>query len=97
MDRHNKLRARHGVGPLTLDKKIIASAQKWSDYLVQNDKWEHDYKSGYGENLAMTMSYAIDYKKDWDTTAVKRWYDEIKDYNYKTGKSKNSNAIGHFT
>ena len=29
--------------------------------------------------------------------AVDSWYDEIKDYDFKKGKSKNGGVVGHFT
>ena len=38
--------------PLTLDDKITASAQNYSEYLAKNDLFEHsDGSNGYGENL----------------------------------------------
>ena len=83
---------------MELDQELIKAAQKWADYLINNDKWGHDNDRGnVGENLAMTMNSARDYRKDFDTTAVKRWYDEIVDYYFSSGHSKNANAIGHFT
>ena len=44
----------------------------------------------------MTMSSAADYSAKWDQSATKRWYDEVKDYDYATGQSKGG-AVGHFT
>ena len=30
-------------------------------------------------------------------TAVQSWYDEVKNYSFKTGKSKSGGVTGHFT
>ena len=49
---HNNYRANHGVDGLEADDKIIAIAQKYSDYLAVNDIFKHSGAEGLGENLA---------------------------------------------
>jgi len=38
---HNKRRLKHGTPPLTLDLKIVESAQKWSSHLAKIGKMQH--------------------------------------------------------
>lgn len=45
-----------------------------------------------GENLYTCTGFTPDGNR-----AVDSWYEEINDYNFKTGKSINGNAIGHLT
>ena len=78
----------------------MKEAQEWSEYQLSIGQMQHaesEKRNGNGENLAWIFNSAIDFEKEWDTTAPQRWYDEIKDYDYETGESKNSNPVGHFT
>ena len=55
VDAHNELRAKHGVEPLTVASDLCALAQKWADYLLENNKTGHsqkEHRSGTGENIA---------------------------------------------
>lgn len=45
-----------------------------------------------GENLYTCTGFTPDGNR-----AVDSWYEEINDYNFKTGKSINGNAVGHLT
>lgn len=80
---------------------MCAKAQKYSEYLVKNDKFEHskkenrNYKGGpLGENLA----YVSGTNTPVDTTgarATTMWYDEISDFNF--GNPGFNSKTGHFT
>lgn len=49
-----------------------------------------------GENLATYgTTGTVELKPAAHST--QRWYDEIKDFNWDTGKSKNGKPVGHFT
>lgn len=60
---HNTLRQRHGVPPLNIAQDLCDVAQKWANYLIDNNKFEHN-SSGFGENIAQktgnpcTLDYA---------------------------------------
>ena len=93
---HNQLRAKHHAGPLTLNDDLNNIAQKYAQYLADNELFEHsnnDFKGDYmGENLFTCYGMKLTGK-----LMTQEWYNEIKDYDFATGKSVNGNAIGHFT
>ncbi len=60
VDKHNELRAKHGVPNLVLDASITSIAQQYAEYLAANQYFQHssDAMTGkYGENLYYTCSY----------------------------------------
>lgn len=85
---HNKYRAKHGAGPLTQARDLDEIAQKWADYLVKNNKFEHS-DTQYGENLWGGGANAT------GKEVTEAHYSEIKDYNFATGGF--SMQTGHFT
>lgn len=95
---HNKYRALHGSDPLKYNKKLGASALKWCNQLARENKFYHssqddlDYADWYGENLYYSKGYP---EAKVPGIAVQRWYDEIKDYDFKAAKF--SALTGHFT
>ena len=100
---HNRLRSLHGSPPLILNKDLNEMAQNYAKILAQKKTLEHSKtrnlkgKEGewVGENLYYYSAYPVlEYKCG---TMSKSWYDEIKDYDFNTGKSKNGRAVGHFT
>lgn len=60
---HNTLRQIHGVPPLSIAQDLCDVAQKWANYLIDNNKFEHN-SSRFGENIAQktgnpcTLDYA---------------------------------------
>ena len=57
LDKHNELRAKHGVPNLVLDASIRSIAQQYAEYLAANQYFQHssDAMTGkYGENLYYT-------------------------------------------
>ena len=90
---HNIYRRRHGVRRMKWDINAASFAQSWCDKLKNEGKFEHSKGSGFGENLfwASGDSSSVDAGK----SAVKSWYDEIKDYDYKNPGF--AGKTGHFT
>ena len=96
VDTHNKLRAKHGLGPLTKEKKLESYAKETAnDSLIAGTlKYGNQYRKGefYGINLyigsgtAHTGKYIAEY-----------WYSENVYYNYAIGSSKNGATVSHFT
>ncbi|CAF3603476.1 unnamed protein product [Rotaria socialis] len=85
LDAHNVYRARHCAQPLVLDDALSRSAQNYAQKLASTNSFQHSGTQGVGENLYMSSG----------ATAVKLWYDEIKQYNFNSGGF--SSATGHFT
>ena len=99
---HNYLRSLHGAKPLVLNEDLNEMAQNYAKVLAKKKIMEHSKKRNLkgkegqwvGENLyceysSGTVKYACG-------EMSKSWYSEIKDYDFKTGKSKGG-VIGHFT
>ena len=104
LKRHNYYRKYHQAGPMELTQKLNDFAQQYAETLAAKDTMQHSthdvrekiYGDWTGENLYyfwtsdrnLTISGA---------EAVDSWYDEIKDYDFSKGKSKNKGVVGHFT
>ncbi|XP_073825789.1 uncharacterized protein [Musca autumnalis] len=90
LDIHNRLRALHGVKPLTLNNKMSAYAMEWAKHLAKKNKIKHRKQNKFGENLAFSSgsSYSVE-------DAVQAWYDEMENYDYKNPTI--SGNTGHFT
>jgi hypothetical protein len=89
-------------------ESLAAAAQKWADKLAREDKFEHDLetitKQNQGENLAFfspSKKKCMGAKSDdcvQCSEMVSDWYNEVKDYDFNTGKAKTSGkAVLHFT
>lgn len=48
---HNDYRAKHGVPPLKLSRKICQFSQSWASNIAARDVMQHSSGSGYGENI----------------------------------------------
>lgn len=68
VDTHNKLRARTGAGPLTLDRKMADYAQNH----VENCVFKHSDPYVYGENLGAGYATIAD--------SIQAWFDEWTKY-----------------
>jgi len=90
LDRHNVLRAKHGVAHLTWSKEIQRYAQEWAEINARDDRMHHRPRNKYGENIFWmsggrpTGDYVVD-----------AWYSEIKYYNF--NKPGFNYKTGHFT
>jgi uncharacterized protein YkwD len=92
--RHNLYRACHNAQPLMFNCEILKISQDYSQYLLDNNKFEHSgntyHGAWMGENLAYTGGYSIT-----GETPTDMWYDEIKDYNFNNPSYQP--GCGHFT
>jgi pathogenesis-related protein 1 len=90
LDAHNRVRAQHCAPALTWSPKLTEFAQQWAKKLkAEGCKFGHS-GGRYGENLAAGTSGTLDGK-----SVTEMWYDEIKQYSFKTGGF--SMQTGHFT
>ena len=96
LEMHNKYRKMHHVPDIELNQELCDIAQKYAEYLAKNSLFEHSHArfkgAGMGENLYMCSGFEPNGGK-----AVTSWYNEIKDYDFKKGKSANGGVVGHFT
>ena len=102
LEEHNRLRSLHGAPPLILNNELNQMAQNYAQVLAQKDVLEHSKNRSLsgkpgawvGENLYYYSAYPVcEYKCG---SMSRSWYDEIKDYDFKNGRSKGG-VIGHFT
>ena len=104
LKRHNYYRKYHQVGPMELTKKLNDYAQKYAETLAAKNKMQHSsdkerdklYGDWTGENLYYFWSSSTNLTVN-GAQGVDDWYDEIKDYDFKKGCSKNGGVVGHFT
>ena len=68
---------------MELTQKLNEYAQKYAETLAAKDIMQH---STHDASITLNGAAAVD-----------SWYDEIKDYDFKKGKSKNGGVVGHFT
>ncbi|CAL8116585.1 unnamed protein product [Orchesella dallaii] len=79
VEEHNKYRKIHRVPDVHGDPQMHAEAQRYADYLAQNNLFEPSRIGKYGENLATSFRRN---KADAVKDAIKRWYDKNKFYDY---------------
>ena len=91
---HNKLREKHHVQPLKLNKELCKIAENYSKELAKKNSFEHSNNKyqgkNLGENLFMCQGKSIN---GYDMS--QSWYDEINDYSFKNATFKS--GTGHFT
>jgi uncharacterized protein YkwD len=94
LQKHNQLRAKHHAPPLVLSSWLSQRAQNWADHLAGVQKLQHSdcmvNGKRVGENIYWTSGTAN------GGEATKRWYDEVKSYNYSNGEGTWPKC-GHFT
>ncbi|MFW9262674.1 CAP family protein [Nostoc sp. CALU 546] len=97
VSKHNAYRATHKSPNITISDSLNSSAQAWAEKIASSGEFEHSTnRTNVGENIY--ASYSTQSTVDPTTlgnTAVKEWYDEIKDYNY--ANPGFSSETGHFT
>ncbi len=89
---------------MELTKKLNDYAQNYAETLAAKDQMAHSpkdkrgklYGDWTGENLYYFWS-SSDSLTISGADAVDNWYDEIKDYDFEKGCSKNGGVVGHFT
>ena len=90
----NTYRAKNSAPPLSYNSGITLFSQKWSDYLLTNNLFQHSGTQLYGENLAMFQGYGSDLVA-LIKLSIDAWYNEISLYNFDAPGF--SEATGHFT
>lgn len=96
LSQHNTYRAVHHAPALAADNSLESSAQDWANQLASTGAFEHSDVSGVGENLYVSYTTQPSVAADTlATSAVRAWYEEVKDYNY--ADPGFSSATGHFT
>ena len=90
---HNKYRNIHHSPPLSLNKEICQISQKYSEYLANNDIFQHSNNKYKGEELGENL-FLCKGKEATGEYVTKSWYDEIKDHDFNGGFQNNT---GHFT
>lgn len=90
---HNEYRAKHGVGPLTLDANITKFAQSWAEQLAEKNQFSHRPNNPYGENIFWSSGNA------GAKVMCDSWYSEENGYNYDVDPFKSGGGLksGHFT
>ncbi|CAG7714315.1 unnamed protein product [Allacma fusca] len=89
LEEHNKLRASHGIGPVSIDEDLNNVAQAWANRLLQKGKMEHS-TNGFGENVFWASGGSINGAKP-----CQAWYSEIKDFDF--NRIDHTPGTGHFT
>ena len=104
LKRHNYYRKYHQAGPMVLTEPLNNFAQKYAETLAARGNMEHSKDSDrdkiYGDWTGENLYYFWTSARDLTITganAVDSWYDEIKDYDFAKGRSKNGGVVGHFT
>jgi len=92
---HNKYRKDHHVPELKLNKELCEKAQKYADHLAKINTMVHSQDKFKGAEMGENLYYCSGFKPDGGMP-VTSWYDEIKDYDFKNGRSKGG-VTGHFT
>ena len=92
---HNKYREAHHAPEIKLNKELCEIAQKYADHLVEINVMQHSHARFKGTAMGENLYCCSGFKPDGGMP-VTSWYDEMKDYDFKNGRSKGG-VIGHFT
>jgi uncharacterized protein YkwD len=90
----NTYREKNQAPPLIWDSTIGLFSQNWSNYLLNNNLFNHSGNKLYGENLAWFKGYKLD-NISMIKKAIDSWYNEISLYDFNNPKF--SQEAGHFT
>lgn len=92
---HNEFRARHGVPPLKLNKRLCKHAEEWARILASRGVLLHRNNSAYGENIFCSWSSNNNNNHVTGREPVEHWYGEIG--NHVFHKEPTTLKTGHFT
>ena len=96
-DEHNERRALHCATPaLVRDAELEAAAQAFVD-TCPTEHAARASRHGAGENMYWRGGAHIGSAADNLARAVESWYDEVRTYNFATGRSDTGGVVGHFT
>jgi len=90
----NQYRKAHDTPPLVYNNDISSFSQTWSNYLLNNNVFQHSGSQLYGENLAYFKGYGND-TMNLLKLSIDLWYNEVSLYNFKNPGF--TEASGHFT
>lgn len=90
----NQYRKAHNSPPLIYDNNIALFSQTWSNYLINNNLFQHSGSQLYGENLTYFKGYGTDIMTLLKL-AVDLWYNEVQLYDFQNPGF--TEASGHFT
>lgn len=91
---HNEFRARHGVAPLRLNRKLCRFAEEWAKVIAARGTPAHRNNSPYGENIFCSWSSASAVHVEGGEPP-EHWYDE--GVNHVFGREPTTLKTGHFT
>ena len=63
MNEHNRIRERHGMPPLTLNKDLMDLAEQALDHYSKRGKWKRKHMKYNGEALGRNFARFIGYKE----------------------------------
>lgn len=92
---HNEYRARHGVLPLKLSKKLCKHAEEWARILASRGILVHRNNSSYGENIFCSWSSNANNNHVSGREPVDNWYAEMTQHVFH--KEPTTLKTGHFT
>jgi len=97
--RHNELRSKHRVGTLTKFAPLASLAQQTADRCRDIGGLQHSINEYKGQWMGQNLYYAGTTGRDGPTgiQVTDDWYNEINDYDFSSGNSRNGKAVGHFT
>lgn len=78
---HNDYRRSHKVDELVLDQELTISAHQWAHNLAKEDRFGHNPRSLFGENLYCLWSSDRNAKAN-PKEVCKSWYEEIRDFQF---------------
>ena len=94
LEKHNELRAAHGVEPLTISEDLNIIAQKYAEHLASIDKIVRSDNTYKGEELGENIYCCLGKEIEGDLMTT-TWYEEINEYNFDNPGF--SSETGHFT
>lgn len=93
---HNEYRAKHGVPPLKLSKKLCRHAEEWAKILASRGILTHRNNSTYGENIFCSWSSKSNNSSITSgREPVDNWYAEMTEHIFH--KEPTTLKTGHFT
>ena len=97
--RHNTLRAKHKAPALGKVAQLATLSQTVANHCVQKGTLDHVKQTFNGKPVGQNLYVSGTSGSNGPTGTViaNSWYEEIKNYDFKGGKSKNGGVVGHFT
>jgi uncharacterized protein YkwD len=87
---HNAVRKRVGVPQLVWSDRLAAAARRWADTLIERNRFEHNPRTKYGENLFEQTGAPSS-----PSQIVAHWASEQRNYNYAANSCRG--VCGHYT